>query len=424
MSEKTAPSLVVRGGTALLGTELEAQDLGEMAVRDGLISAVGSEAGAEDANGAVVDADGGFVLPGLVDAHVHLALPGGLASLEDHFAPPSVRLRIAVINGFRSLAAGVTSARDLGAIDSVAVDYTRLALSYPGFGPRTIASRRYVIPVGGHGAPVGVEVSGAQAAGRAARAEIDAGAGVVKVMASGGFSSKTGPDAAGLTVDELRAAVDEAHAAGILAAAHAHSAEGIAAALEAGIDSVEHGAYISPSEIDQMLARNAVLVPTLASMECVERGRGVPDWIVEPCIRERGRYYDNVARALAAGVRVATGTDAGSELNPHGRVVDEMELLARLGLSHLDALRAATVTAGSLIGPDVGWLGVGAAADIIVVDGDPRDDLGALRSPRAVIAGGALVDLEGMRASVARAQTEPTGADPSTSPSRTSHAWE
>jgi imidazolonepropionase-like amidohydrolase len=274
----------------------------------------------------------------------------------------------------------------------MAIDYAELTDRYPGFGPRVVAAGRFIVPKDGHAAAVGVEVHNADEARRAADTQIADGAKVVKIMASGGFSSHTDPRAEGLDVFQMQAIVAAAHSAGIKVAAHAHSENGIAAALEAGVDSIEHGAYISRDEIASILARNAVLVPTLACMEYIEHGRGVPRWIAEPCIQERPRYYENIRQAILAGVPVATGTDAGSELTPHGRVVDEIALLQHLGASTTRSLQAATVVAGRLIGDDIGELRAGAAADLILVDGDPRNDLDTLLRPRTVITRGIILD--------------------------------
>jgi imidazolonepropionase-like amidohydrolase len=392
MTDTADDRVLIRGGTALLGTDLTPFELGEMVLQGGEIEAISDRP--SDSPGAVIDASGKVVLPGLIDAHVHLSLPGGLESLQDHLAPPVLRFLAMIRNGAIALSHGITAVRDVGACDTMAIDYAKLTERCPGIGPRVVAAGRFIVPIGGHGSPVGIEARDVGEARRAAQEQIAAGATVVKLMASGGFSSQTGPLHGGLELNQMRAIVDEAHAAGFQVSAHAHSAVGIAAALEAGVDSIEHGAYISPGEIASMIARNAVLVPTLVSMECIESGRGVPDWIVDPCIRERPAYYENVRQALLAGVAVATGTDAGSELNPHGRVVEEIEMLQRLGASPLESLLAATVAAGRLIGHDVGELRVGAAADIIIVDGDPLADVDVLRAPHRVVSRGVVVELD------------------------------
>jgi imidazolonepropionase-like amidohydrolase len=393
------PEIAIRNGTALVGENLEPFEQGEILIAGGRIVSITDNALASTAH--VVDASGGFVLPGLIDSHVHLSLPGGPESVRAQLDRPSVRLLAAFVNGLTALSQGVTSVRDLAAVDHTVIDYAHALGQERGIRPRVVAAGKPIVMTGGHAWELAEEVNGADAVRQAARAQIKAGARVIKMMATGGFSTETSPGAPELTLEELRAGADVAHRAGFLAAAHAHGAEGIAAAVDAGVDSIEHGAYITSELCQVMRERNTALVPTLVSMERVVAGAGVPDFIVEKCIEEREIYYDNIGRAIRTGVTIAAGTDAGSELNPfRDALLEELHLYTRLGMSLVDSLRTATVAAGRLIGPGVGQLAEGAQADVIVVDDDPRLNLDVLREPKEVLCAGVHVDLNWVRASI------------------------
>jgi imidazolonepropionase-like amidohydrolase len=196
----TSERLLIQGGTALLGVDLTPTALGEIVIEDGRIAEIAVSQSARP--GVVVDATDKVVMPGLIDAHVHLGLPGGLESLQDHLAPPFRRFVTMTRNGAADLVRGVTSVRDVGEVDALAIHYAGLTERFPGVGPRVTAAGRFIVPPGGHGASVGVEVDDAEGAREATACQIASGATVVKLMASGGFSSPTGPQSGGLDYPE------------------------------------------------------------------------------------------------------------------------------------------------------------------------------------------------------------------------------
>jgi imidazolonepropionase-like amidohydrolase len=388
---RTTGRLVLREGVALAGDDLAAVPFDALVVEDGRIAALGGPV-AERAGDRVVNLEGAHVLPGLVDAHVHLDLTAEIVPYVHWRRPAAVRGATLVRTGLMALAHGITGVRDLGCVDDAVIEYGRLTAAGRLLGPRVLACGRWICMTGGHGWEYGREADGPDEVRRAAREQVRARAGVIKLMATGGLSTPGSADAVELTVDELRAGVEEAHHAGLTAAAHAHAPAGIEAAVLAGVDTVEHAAFADDKQVQLMKAHGVVLVPTLAALDNVRAGSGIDHEVVSKSEAARETFHRNVGRAIRAGVTVGAGTDAGTALNPVGLLVDELGHYLRLGMTETDALRSATVVGGSLIGPEVGRISEGWHADLLVVRRDPRQDLRALRRPELVIARGTLVD--------------------------------
>ena len=375
-----------------MGPDFESFELGEIRLVGGRIDSLSKTVVAHGET--VVDADGAFVLPGLVDAHVHLDLEGGDDILAGWRASREVRDRVIWRNGLRALASGTTSVRDLGSADYAALEYGRRVAAAAIVGPRVAACGRMIMQTGGHAWQAGRQADGPWDVRRAVREQVRERAQLIKVMASAGFSTPGDVHRGEFTLEELCAAVQEAHRSGLPVAAHAHAADGIAACLEAGIDTIEHGAFLEPGQITEMAGRGTPLVPTLRAIDVIGPDTPVAAEVLEKVEAGRARYETSIRAAIEGRVAIAAGTDAGTSFNTHGRLVDELERYVELGMQPVEALRAAIIVAGRLVGADVGELSPGAAADLLVVEKDPRHDLGALRSLRHVIRDGQILDLE------------------------------
>lgn len=368
---------------------------GWLRTRDGRIVSMEREA-PED---AAVDLPG-IVLPGLIDAHVHLSLDGGAdptGSLAAETRNDTV-LR-AVRHMEAHLRAGVTTIRDLGGPYGLSIDLSRAVQDGRLTGPRVVACGRNITMTGGHAHALGREADGPDAVRAAARAELKDGAQVLKFMATGGVLTRgVAAGAEAMTEDELRAGIEEAHKAGKPTATHAQGLAGIKNALRAGIDTIEHGAFDGwDDEAFELFAdadRPRWLVPTLAAPDGILAGEGrVPEWVIEKTRPIGVRHRANVAEAHRAGVALAAGTDAGTPLNPHGGLPRELELMHEVGVP-LDAVfTAATTNAAAALGlaGTVGCLAAGAAADLVALDGDPLRDVRAYARPLTVVAGGTAV---------------------------------
>jgi imidazolonepropionase-like amidohydrolase len=358
----------------------------------------------EDAE--IIDLTHEFVLPGLIDSHVHLTGELGPDQLleEVQLTASDAALRGAE-NARKTLMAGFTSVADVGANNDAIFALRRATAEGRVPGPRIIASGAPLTPDGGHGdaqgfAPAIVEVlrnpnacSGADACRRAARRQIQAGADVIKITATGGVLSNT---AAGVgqqfSNEELAAIVDAAHAMGRRVTAHAHGVDGINAALRAGVDSIEHGSYLDAASIRLLRQGDRYLVPTLMAGWWVTRLAEHSD-VLTPAQAEKAAVVGPMLvgmaqRARAGRVRVAYGTDTG--VSPHGMNAYEFQLLVRAGYSPLETIQMATVAAADHLQLNgvAGRIAPGYSADIIAVSGDPLVDVVTLMEVGFVMARG------------------------------------
>ena len=387
----TAAPLLLRGGRPVdaRGAQSGRPDI---MIRDGRIAAVGPNV--DDSGAVVVDLGGRWVVPGLMNAHAHLCLDGGPdpeATLRAENRTETVLRSAARLDA--AVRAGVTTIRDVGGIDGVDLELARVVERGEIQGPRVIPSGRVVTMTGGHGWWMGIQADGPDAVRRAARENLRAGAGSIKLMSTGGMM--TGGRQAGqpqLTVEEMTAAVEEAHKRGVPVAAHAESRIGVLNALRAGVDSVEHGHGGDQEALELMLERGASLVPTILSdRRIIDHGiaAGIPDFVVEQCEALHDSLVVFLEAAIRAGVRVAAGNDGGAPLVPIGDMVGELELYVRHGMTPLQALASATTVTAELFGlADTGLVEPGHAADLLIVDSDPVLSVGALRDPTAVIRNG------------------------------------
>lgn len=360
-----------------------------------------------DAGATVVDLRGAFVLPGLIDSHVHLSGQQGPDSRINTF----LRTRSdAAIDGAGyariTLEAGFTTVADLGGpAESVLALRSGIARGViPG--PRVIASAGGVSVHGGHGDANGMPrdlalllrgpgvCSGADDCARAVRERVRDGADIIKIAATGGVLSQT---AAGLgqqfTDEELKAIVHAAHSMGRKVTAHAHGADGINSFLRAGGDSIEHGTYADEESARLFKQNGAYLVPTLLAGDFVAREAAKEDTFLSPpqvakALEAGPRMVDMLRRMHAAGVKIAFGTDTG--VSAHGDNAQEFALMVNAGMTPLEAIRAATVNAADHFGltQEIGSIAPGKSADIIAVGGDPLADVRALESVHFVMKGG------------------------------------
>ncbi len=386
-----------------LWTGLDDAPLPEMTVRvvDGRISAI--EEGAVTEPGAV-DLGGATVIPGLVDAHVHLTTTSILSKPTDNaiyraLTPEPEKLLHGLRNSMRSLAAGFTTLRVMGhrGVGEVQLrDFIDGGL-LPG--PRMLVAPWPISMTGGRGdlfwpatAPRDPEdtADGIDECLKMVRLQRKRGADFIKVTASGGMlSAGDRPHWPNYTFDELRAITEEAHTYDMRVAAHAHSAEGIKRALRAGFDTIEHGSFLDDECLELMLASGAHLVPTLAITDWILRSQEAsgasPEGIAK--LRDAGRRQTEAfQRAYAAGVPVAMGTDTSGTICPPGQHAREMELYVQAGLTPAQALRTATVVAAEALGVDaeIGSIEVGKVADLVAAAGDPTQDIGLLRRPGGI----------------------------------------
>jgi imidazolonepropionase-like amidohydrolase len=341
-------------------------------------------------------AGGSFAVPGLINCHSHLTLDGS-ADFEGETRQSEAAAALKAFRNARlTLRSGVTTVRDLGAAGPMVVELARQIERGALEGPRIIAAARGITITGGHGMEVGRIADGADAVRAATREQVAVGATVIKLFSTGGVLGEgAGPELAAYTPDETRAAVDEAHRAGVRITTHAHGAEGMRIAAEAGIDSIEHATLLDQQTIRLVKERNVALVPTFSALRrIIDNGGALPARVMERARLVATKHQEGVRAAHKAGVRIAAGTDAGTPFNTHERFALELVYLTEAGLSRTDALVAATSLAADVVGrPKAGRVTAGSWADLLFVDGDPLRDLEVLQRPKAVWVRGAPVAL-------------------------------
>jgi len=349
----------------------------------------------------IIPLDGRTLLPGFIDCHVHFCLDGSpdplLGGLSES---PTITALKAADFARRTLEAGVTSVRDLGGTNGVDLDLKQAINSGLVSGPRMLVSGRLICMTGGHGWQIGMEADGVDGVRKAAREQIKAGADIVKLMATGGIlTPAVEPGSEQLTEAELRAGIEEAHKAGKKTATHAMGTNGILNALRAGIDSIEHGVYLNEEAIALMIKQDVPYIPTISALYNIEdKGveAGIPAFAVDKTLKVKPFHLASVRLARDAGVSVALGTDAGTPFNFHGGNLGEVRLLVKSGFTPMQAIESGTRIAARVLGveKELGTVEEGKMADLVVVEGNPLDDVALLAKEEAirlVMLGGKLV---------------------------------
>jgi imidazolonepropionase-like amidohydrolase len=362
---------------------------GDVVIEGGRIVAVGAPGLDGDDE---VDCRGLVVLPGLFDCHTHVTFSGDLDLRHAVSRPWSMRYFEAVHNLERTLAIGITTAREAMGADLGVKQAVERGLIV---GPRLQISIAMLSQTGGHGDrslptggclswqepypgnPGGL-VDGPDAIRKRVRELVREGADVIKVATSGGvLSQRDDPRHGHFRDDELQVLVAEARAAGLFVMAHAHATDGIKAAVRHGMRSIEHGTFLDDEAIDLMLSAGTWLVPTLLATRSVisaaEAGMNMMEEQLRKANEVRDIHADSFQRAVDAGVKIAMGTDSG--VGPHGHNLDELGLMVEHGMTPLAAWQATTSSAATLMGLDeeLGTLEPGKRADVVLLRGDLLD---------------------------------------------------
>ena len=388
MFDLPLPHLVLTGRVLTMAGPLIEDGFVEL--KAGKIVAVGARA-ARPASDAPVIETGGTIMPGLINSHAHLNWDGihdlARQSMDD---PRPISVFKAAANMLKSLRAGVTMVRDLGFHDLNL--YSKQAIEQGIFpGPRVKVCGAAIVQTGGHTYWVCREASGADEMRRAVREQVRGGADLIKIMAC--------HDTLEFTDEELHAVIDEAHRNNLPITAHATYDACIERVARFGVDCVEHGGSMSESTVALLLEKKIPIVTTFAplvqqSQPEVAKKFGIPDWKIEErqkAVANPARY-EGLVRAAKAGVPIVFGTDAGSPAVEHDVIAPELAHMVKVGVcaDAMDALASITIRAARLSRMDsiIGTLETGKAADLIVVDGNPDQDLFALDRVRMTFVAG------------------------------------
>src|SRR5262245_56716448 len=389
-------TLVLVGASLIDGTGAEPMRGRAVVVEGDTITQVLDEARAP--RGRRIDLAGCTLLPGLINCHVHLCFggePDPVGAIRDE--PLGLTALKVLRRAQETLETGVTTVRDLGGWDYVELAVRRAIAEglYPG--PRILGAGKPVCMTGGHGHFVGREADGPDDVRKAVREQLKAGADCIKLIATGGVMTPgVEPGSPQLTLEEMRAAVEEARKAGRLTAAHAQGSAGIADAVEAGITTIEHGIFLTDEIIASMKRKGVFLVPTLAAPAAISAGglaAGIPEYMVRKSDSVIADHVSSFQRAAKAGTRIAAGADSGTPLNLHGSLLPELDLMVKYGMAPLEAIRSATTVAADALGlgAETGRVAEGYAADLVAVAGQPAERIGALADVRLVLARGAII---------------------------------
>ena len=389
-------TLVLVGAAVIDGTGAEPVRGRAVVVEGGRIASVVDEARAP--RGRRIALEGCTLLPGLINCHVHLcfgAEADPVRAVKDE--PVALTALKALLRAKQTVDAGVTTVRDLGGREYVELAVRRAVDEGLFPGPRILAAGRAICMTGGHGSWLAREADGPDDTRKAVREQLKAGADVIKLIATGGVMTPgVEPGSPQLTLEEMRAAIEESRKAGRLTAAHAQGSSGIADAIEAGITTIEHGIFLTDEIIASMKRKGVFLVPTLVAPAAISAGglaAGIPDFMVRKSEAVSPHHIASFQRAVKAGVRIAAGADSGTPLNFHGSLLPELELMVKYGMTPLEAIRSATSEAADALGlaGETGRIAPGYAADLLAVAGQPAERIGALSDVRLVLARGAVV---------------------------------
>jgi imidazolonepropionase-like amidohydrolase len=404
MSEKETQPIAFVGGRLIDGTGADPVPDAIVLVEGDKIQQAGPASQVQVPDAAQrIDVAGKTVMPGLIDAHLHLLGIKTMNQMTWLIDEPHIRTIRAAVDAWRCLDAGFTTLRDAGGMNAIYVKQAIEEGTVPG--PRIVASGRVISQTAGHGdwhfVPVewnerlqlGRLADGVPEVRKAAREQLREGADMLKIFTTGGvMSEKDKPTACQYSMDEIRAFVEEAHNAGVRTGSHAQGTQGIKNAVLAGVDNIDHGIYLDDEVIELMVERGTTLIPTLAVVDAIVR-HGRRDGVLESSVRKaesvQATHIESFRKAYAAGVTCGLGTDyLSAPTSPMGANAIELEIyVTKVGLTPMEAIVCATRNNAVVLGlqDKIGTLEAGKQADLIVVDGDPLADITLLRDREKIV---------------------------------------
>lgn len=386
----------IKAGLLLDGTGNEPKKNKGILVEDGKIVNVQDVEYIPD-DSMIYDYSNQTVMPGLINCHIHLDMPPVADPFPNYRDLNDVEKMLGCLKRLEQyLSTGVTHVRSLGCENYFDVKFRDAIRKGLVKGPGIVCAGHNLCMTGGHGWFMGIECDGVDECRKAARTVIKKGVDCVKLMATGGVMTPlVEPGSQQFSFEEMKAIIEEAHKAGRKTTTHAQGSKGILDAVAAGIDSIEHGIFLTDEIIDMMLEKGTALVPTLvAPYYIIKNGvkAGIPEYAVQKSEAIAQSHIESFKKAYKAGVRIALGTDGGTPLNPHDRTWFELKLMIDYGVNPKDAIVFATKNAAELldIADLCGTIENGKMADIIVIDENPLENIETLANVKAVFKNGEL----------------------------------
>lgn len=342
----------------------------------------------------VMDCSGSYVLPGLIDCHVHLVWDGSPdpQGVIDRLDRESVAL-LAYKHATEYLRLGITTVRDVASPNRSVLSVRNAIQQKLLVGPTIVASGPAICMTGGHVHYIGLEADGADEVRKAARKLLKEGVDLIKVMATGGiYTFGEEPGSPQLTKEELTAAKEEAHKKNKKVAAHAEGLAGIRNCIDVGIDTIEHGIFADEAALIAMKEKGIFLVPTMVVMKRLATDERIAPWALEKAKHVVEPHQNMLEKAIKIGVKIATGTDCGSPVTPPAYYFDELLIMKEAGMSAMQVIQASTSVAAECLGlDDRGVIAKGKKADFIIVEQNPLDNLAVLKGKKTVVKNGVFV---------------------------------
>lgn len=389
--EATILELIISNANILYGEELDLIHDHSVWIQDGIIKKIVPNNQAPK-NIETIDANGSYLLPGLIDLHVHIMWDGSInpvaTSEKEGYEQMIIR---AVSTCQKYIQNGITAIRDLGSIDDIALHVEQGIKRGLITGPRLIASGKTLTMTGGHDPFWARFCDGPIEALKATREQIYKNAQVIKVSATGGVYGRSegeSVDNVELNFEELKAICDEAHKFGLKVASHAIGREGILNSIRAGVDTIEHGHFLDDELIQMMEEKNIAWVPTLCTYQKNATAEGIPAYAQEKAKKIVDIHGEAFKNFFYRNILVGAGSDAGAPALPHPAIVSEMISMNEFIFNKRDILKTATSNAGKILGMKIGQIAEGYMADFILVNQNPLENLQALTEVEQVFLNG------------------------------------
>lgn len=386
---------IIKGCTLINGQSDDLQEDCTIVIEADTISSIETGGVETLPSDYIIDGHGKYVLPGLIDSHVHLVWDGSADPLPiiERMENDAVTLR-GYKHSLDYLALGITTVRDVGSPDRTVLHVRNAINSGLLKGPTIVSSGTSISITGGHVYTLGREADGVDGVRKVARTILKEGADLLKVMATGGiYTEGEDPGNTQLTYEEILPVVEEAKNKDKKVAAHADGLEGIMNCINAGVSTIEHGIFADEKALKLMKEKGIYLVPTMIVMRRLSEDKNIPEFAREKAKKIVQTHFEMLKKAIEIGVPIATGTDCGSAATPPEYYFDELLIMEEAGMSAMNVIKSSTSLAAKCLGiEDRGILANGKKADLLILDNNPLVDLSSFKNQKMIMKNGRFVE--------------------------------